>query len=44
VFLKVAPEIRRAQQGGRPMVALKSAIITHGMPYPPAEIAAAMPV
>ena len=32
--LKVAPEIRRALQGGRPVVALESTIITHGMPYP----------
>ena len=33
-YLKVAPEIRRALQGGRPVVALESTIITHGMPYP----------
>ena len=32
--LKVAPEIRRALQGGRPVVALESTIITHGMPFP----------
>src|ERR1022692_4417135 len=31
-YLKVAPEIRRALQGGRPVVALESTIITHGMP------------
>src|ERR1017187_8262547 len=34
MYLKVAPEIRRALQGGRPVVALESTIITHGMPYP----------
>src|ERR1035441_11034700 len=33
-YLKVAPEIRRALQGGRPVVAWESTIITHGMPYP----------
>src|ERR1039458_515959 len=34
MYLKVAPEIRRALQGGRPVGALESTIITHGMPYP----------
>src|SRR5450759_2892071 len=34
MYLKVAPEIRRALQGSRPVVALESTIITHGMPYP----------
>jgi Indigoidine synthase A like protein len=34
MYLKVAPEIRRALQGKRPVVALESTIITHGMPYP----------
>jgi pseudouridine-5'-phosphate glycosidase len=34
MYLKVAPEIRRALQGGRPVVALESTIITHGMPFP----------
>ena len=32
--LKVAPEVRRALQGRKPVVALESTIITHGMPYP----------
>ena len=34
MYLKVAPEVRRALQGGRPIVALESTIITHGMPFP----------
>jgi pseudouridine-5'-phosphate glycosidase len=34
MYLKVAPEVRRALQGGRPVVALESTIITHGMPFP----------
>src|SRR5260370_38886741 len=34
MYLKVAPEIRRALQGGRPVGALESTIITHGMPHP----------
>src|ERR1035441_8239433 len=34
MYLKVAPEIRRALQGGGPVVALEGTIITHGMPYP----------
>src|SRR5271157_5815554 len=34
MYLKVAPEIRRALQGGRPVVALESTLIAHGMPYP----------
>src|SRR5450759_5055493 len=34
MYLKVAPEVRRALQGGRPVVALESTIITHGMPHP----------
>ena len=32
--LKIDPEVRRALQGKRPVVALESTIITHGMPYP----------
>src|SRR5260370_22660011 len=34
MYLKVASEIRRALRGGRPVVALESTIITHGMPHP----------
>jgi pseudouridine-5'-phosphate glycosidase len=34
MYLKVAPEIRRALAAKRPVVALESTIITHGMPYP----------
>ena len=33
-FLDVAPEVRRALDEGRPVVALESTIISHGMPYP----------
>ena len=29
-----APEVAQAQAEGRPVVALESTIITHGMPYP----------
>jgi pseudouridine-5'-phosphate glycosidase len=29
-----APEVAEAQAAGRPVVALESTIITHGMPYP----------
>ena len=32
--LKIDHEVRRALQGKRPVVALESTIITHGMPYP----------
>ena len=33
-FLDVAPEVRDALSEGRPVVALESTIIAHGMPYP----------
>lgn len=33
-FLKIAPEVSDALSGGRPVVALESTIITHGMPWP----------
>lgn len=33
-FLKVSPDVADALTGGRPVVALESTIITHGMPYP----------
>ena len=32
--LDLSPEVRDALAGGRPVVALESTIITHGMPYP----------
>lgn len=32
--LSISPEVRKALAGGRPVVALESTIITHGMPYP----------
>ena len=32
--LDIAPEVAAALQAGRPVVALESTIITHGMPYP----------
>jgi len=33
-FLEIQPEIKSALEGGRPVVALESTIISHGMPYP----------
>lgn len=33
-FLDVAPEVAQALADGRPVVALESTIISHGMPYP----------
>lgn len=33
-FLKVSPEVQRALDEGRPVVALESTIISHGFPYP----------
>ena len=33
-YLDVAPEVSRALEDGRPVVALESTIISHGMPYP----------
>ena len=33
-FLDIAPEVREALEHGRPVVALESTIISHGMPYP----------
>lgn len=32
--LSIADEVKAAQNGGKPVVALESTIITHGMPYP----------
>jgi pseudouridine-5'-phosphate glycosidase len=33
-LIDIAPEVREALAAGRPVVALESTIITHGMPYP----------
>ncbi len=33
-FLAMAPDVREALAAGRPVVALESTIITHGMPWP----------
>ena len=33
-YLDVAPEVQQALDEGRPVVALESTIISHGMPYP----------
>lgn len=33
-YLEVHPQVRDALQGGKPVVALESTIISHGMPYP----------
>ena len=33
-FLKLSPEVAAARSAGKPVVALESTIISHGMPYP----------
>lgn len=33
-FLEIHPEVKNALAGGKPVVALESTIISHGMPYP----------
>lgn len=33
-FYHVHPEVKQAQAEGRPVVALESTVITHGLPYP----------
>ena len=33
-YLDIAPEVQRALDEGKPVVALESTIISHGMPYP----------
>ena len=33
-YLKISPEVQKALSGGKPVVALESTIISHGMPYP----------
>jgi pseudouridine-5'-phosphate glycosidase len=32
--MKINPEVAKALKEGRPVVALESTIISHGMPYP----------
>jgi pseudouridine-5'-phosphate glycosidase len=33
-YLSISPEVQAALKGGKPVVALESTIISHGMPYP----------
>ena len=33
-YLDIAPEVQEALKNGKPVVALESTIISHGMPYP----------
>lgn len=33
-YLRIHPEVRHALENGQPTVALESAVITHGLPYP----------
>ena len=33
-YLKISPEVSEALTHGKPIVALESTIIAHGMPYP----------
>ena len=33
-YLDVAPEVQEAITAGKPVVALESTIISHGIPYP----------
>ena len=33
-YLSVSPEVQAALAAGKPVVALESTIISHGMPYP----------
>ena len=33
-YLDIAPEVKAALEAGKPVVALESTIISHGMPYP----------
>ena len=32
--MKINPEVKLALQAGKPVIALESTIISHGMPYP----------
>ena len=34
-YLEISPEVKEALAAGKPVVALESTIISHGMPYPP---------
>ncbi|MBR5260841.1 MAG: pseudouridine-5'-phosphate glycosidase, partial [Oscillospiraceae bacterium] len=33
-YLEISPEVKAALEAGKPVVALESTIISHGMPYP----------
>ena len=33
-YLDISPEVQEALAAGKPVVALESTIISHGMPYP----------
>ena len=33
-YLSITPEIKEALEAGKPVVALESTILSHGMPYP----------
>lgn len=33
-YLDISPEVQQALADGKPVVALESTIISHGMPYP----------
>ena len=33
-YLKISPAVQKALDEGRPVLALESTIISHGMPYP----------
>lgn len=33
-YLSISPEVKEAQAAGKPIVALESTIVSHGMPYP----------
>ena len=33
-YLDIAPDVQEALKNGKPVVALESTIISHGMPYP----------
>ena len=33
-YLSITPEVSAALRGGKPVVALESTILSHGMPYP----------
>ena len=33
-YLDISPEVKAALEAGKPVVALESTIISHGMPYP----------